>query len=63
MTILLATAVVIVLAVVWPWFRRIVLIYTTAVAVGYAAVSWWLYQHPEHTYGHPTPTTQEATSP
>lgn len=63
MTILIAMAAVAVLAIVWPWFRRIVLIYAAAVAFGYAAVSWWLYQHPEHTGSQTAPTTEEATTP
>ena len=36
------------LSVVWRWFRRLVLIYLTAFAVGYLGVTWWLHQHPEH---------------
>lgn len=62
MTTLLAVVVIVVLVVVWPWFRRIALIYIAGIALGYGTVTWWLHQHPEHTTGHPTPTTatQEA---
>ena len=48
MTHLAILGVVVALSVVWRWFRRLVLIYLTAFAVGYLGVSWWLHQHPEH---------------
>ena len=57
MTLLAILGVVVALSVVWRWFRRLVLIYLTAFAVGYLGVSWWLHQHPEQVT---TPLTAEV---